>query len=43
MSKKLTKYVAAFDYIDKNFIVLPATSGEVSIIFLRVLLEFLQE
>ena len=33
MSKKLAKNVAAFDYIDKTFIVLPATSGEVSIIF----------
>ena len=32
MSKKLTKYVAASDYINKTLIVLPATSGEVSII-----------
>ena len=31
-SKKLSKYVAAFDYIDKIFIVLYATSGRVSII-----------
>ena len=31
-SKKLSKYVAAFDYIDKGLIVLSATSGEVSII-----------
>ena len=31
-SKKLSKYVAAFDYIDKVLIVLSATSGEVSII-----------
>ena len=30
-SKKLTKYVAAFDYIDKILIVLSATSGGVSI------------
>ena len=31
-SKKLNKYVTAFDYIDKTLIVLSATSGEVSII-----------
>ena len=31
-SKKLTKYVAAFDYIDKVLIVLSAASGGVSII-----------
>ena len=31
-SKKLCKYVAAFDYIDKILIVLSATSGGVSII-----------
>ena len=32
MSKKLSKYIAAFDYIDKTLIVLTATSGGVSII-----------
>ena len=31
-SKKLTKYVAVFDYIDQSLIVLSATSGGVSII-----------
>ena len=31
-SKKLSEYVAVFDYIDKALIVLSATSGEVSII-----------
>ena len=31
-SKKLSKYVAAFDYIDKVLIVLVATNGGVSII-----------
>ena len=31
MSKNLSKYIAAFNYFDKNFIVLYATSGEVSI------------
>ena len=33
-SKKLSKYVAAFDYIDKILIVLSATSGGVCIISL---------
>ena len=32
ISKKLSKYIAAFDYIHKTFIVLSAISGEVSII-----------
>ena len=32
-SKKLSTYVAAFDYIDKILIVLSATSGRVCIIF----------
>ena len=31
-SKKLSKYVTAFDYIDQALIVLSATSGGVSII-----------
>ena len=31
-SKKLSKYVAVFDYIDQALIVLSAASGEVSII-----------
>ena len=31
MSKRLSKYVAFFDNIDKSFIVLSATSGRVSI------------
>ena len=30
MSKKLSKYIAAFDYFDKTLIVLSATSGGVS-------------
>ena len=33
-NKKLSKYVAAFDYIDKILIVLSATSGGVCIISL---------
>ena len=31
MSKKLSKYIASFDYIDKSLIVLSATSGSISI------------
>ena len=38
MSKKLSKYIAGFDYIDKTLIVLSATSGGTSIIpFVRVI------
>ena len=33
MSKKLSKCIAAFDYIDKTLIVLSATSGGISIIY----------
>ena len=33
MSKKLSKYIAAFYYIDKTLIVLFATSGGISIIY----------
>ena len=32
MSKKLSKYIAAFDYVDKTLIVSSATSGQISII-----------
>ena len=32
MSKKLSKYIAALDYIDKNLIVWSAASGGISII-----------
>ena len=32
MSNKLSKYIAAFGYIDKTLIVLSATSGGISII-----------
>ena len=32
MSKKLSKYIVAFDFIHKTLIVLPATSGGISII-----------
>ena len=33
MNKKLSKYIAAFDYIDKTLIILSATSGGISIFF----------
>ena len=33
MSKKLSKYIAAFDYFDKALIVLSGTSGVISITF----------
>ena len=32
MSKKLSKYIAAFNYIDNTLIVLSATSGGIGII-----------
>ena len=32
MSKKLSKYIAAFDYVGKTLIVLSATSGGISLI-----------
>ena len=31
MSKKLSKYISFFDYFDKSLIVLPVTSGGVSV------------
>ena len=31
MSKRLSKYIASFDYFDKSLIVLSATSGRISI------------
>ena len=41
MSKRLSKYIAAFDYIDKNLIVLSATSGGISIISFTSVIEIL--
>ena len=43
MGKKLRKYIATFDYFDKVLIVSYSTTGGIYIIFLQVLLEFLQE
>ena len=31
MSKRLSKYIASFDYFDKSFIVLSVTTGNTSI------------
>ena len=31
VSKRISKYIASFDYFDKSFIVLSATSGSISI------------
>ena len=31
MSKRLSKYIATFDYIDKSLIVLSTTSGSISL------------
>ena len=39
MSKKLSKYIAAFDYIDKTLIALSATSGRISIISFTSVIE----
>ena len=39
MSKKLSKYIASFDYFDKALIVLSTTSGGISIIFLTSIAE----
>ena len=42
-SKKLSKYITAFDYKDKNLIVLSARSGGVSIILFTSIVGVLQE
>ena len=43
MSKKMTKYIADFNYFDKALIALSATSGGISTISQQVLMEFMQE
>ena len=40
MSKKLSKYIAAFDYIGKTLIALSATSGGISIISFTSVIRF---
>ena len=42
-SKKLSKYVTTFDYIDKILIILSATNGGVSIISFTEIISFLLE
>ena len=41
MGKRLSNYIASFDYFDKSLIVLSATSGGISIYYLLLLLEHL--
>ena len=36
-NKKLTKYIAAFDYVDNTLIFLSATTGGVSIISIKII------
>ena len=43
MSKRLSKYIASFDYFDKSLIVLSATSGSIPIALFAKLLENLYE
>ena len=40
-SKKLSRYVAVFDYIDQTLIFLSATTGEVSICLFAIVVELL--
>ena len=39
MSKKLSKYIASFNYFDKFLIVLSATSGSISIASFATVIE----
>ena len=39
MSKRLSKYIAYFDYFDKSLIVLSITTGTVSIVSLATVIE----
>ena len=39
MSKRLSKYIASFDYFDKSLIVLSATSGSISIASFATVIE----
>ena len=43
MSKKLSKYIAGFDYIDKTLIVLSETSGGISSISFASVIGILQK
>ena len=38
MSNKLSKYIAFFDYFDKSFFVLSATSGSISIVSFAIVI-----
>ena len=39
MSKRLSKYIASFDYFDKSLIILSATSGSISIASFATVIE----
>ena len=41
MSKRLSKYIASFDYFDKSLIVLSVTSGGISIASFATVMEYL--
>ena len=41
MSKRLSKYIASFDYFDKSLIVLSVTNDSISIASFKQLLEYL--
>ena len=41
MSKRLSKYIASFDYFDKSLIVLSAKSGSISIVSFATVIETL--
>ena len=43
MSKRLSKYIASFDYFHKSLITLSVTTGSISMHHLQLLLEQLQE
>ena len=43
MGKRLSKYIASFDYFDKSLIVLSVTTGRISIASFAMLLEHLYE
>ena len=38
MSKRLSKYIASFDYFDKSLIVLSVTTGSISIALFAILI-----
>ena len=43
MSKRLSKYIASFDYFDKSVIVFSVTTGSISIASFAFVIQHLQE